>query len=49
MRQRNEPTDTPRARYGEAGTPVAASKLILVVHWIAPKACARRSDSAGAD
>ena len=27
MRQRNEPTDTPGARYGEAWTPVAESKL----------------------
>jgi hypothetical protein len=27
MRQRNEPTDTPGARYGEAWMPVAESKL----------------------
>jgi hypothetical protein len=27
MRQRNEPTDTPGARYGQAWTPVAESKL----------------------
>ena len=37
MRQRNEPTDTPGARYGEAWTPVAESKLTLVVPWIAQK------------
>ena len=35
MRRRNEPTDTPRARYGEAWTPAAESKLTLVVPWIA--------------
>src|SRR4051794_27894096 len=49
MRQRNEPTDTPRARYSEAWTPVAERKLTLVVPWIAQKACARRSDGVGAD
>jgi len=27
MRQRDEPTETPGARYGEAWTPVAESKL----------------------
>jgi hypothetical protein len=37
MRRRNEPTGTPGARYGEAWTPVAESKLTLVVPWIAQK------------